>query len=202
MAADALACERSASADRGMRAVGGDEVDQRLRVLDVLHEVGPARVGLQLTVSGHLIEFPPRGVQRWNAGVPATRQVDGRLGRGAGRARLLRSASVTNSSISLPSCRVVPRTMAPAASSGVGAALRKGQRIEEGVDQADLAGGAKCRVEAVDRLGQHRVAEAIDRVGELGHDRRVDLGVVVLSGTKNGSIFGWMVRANSSNTRC
>ncbi|MNZ44331.1 hypothetical protein D3C78_619610 [compost metagenome] len=40
--------------------------------------------------------------------------------RSSGRpSRLLRSASVTNSSISLPSWRVVPRTMAPAASSAL-----------------------------------------------------------------------------------
>jgi hypothetical protein len=32
---------------------------------------------------------------------------------------LLRSATVTNSSISLPTSRVVPRTMAPTAASGV-----------------------------------------------------------------------------------
>ncbi|MCY1425117.1 hypothetical protein D9M71_408990 [compost metagenome] len=40
--------------------------------------------------------------------------------RSSGRpSRLLRSASVTNSSISLPAWRVTPRTMAPAASSGL-----------------------------------------------------------------------------------
>ncbi|MNE48240.1 hypothetical protein D3C80_1426900 [compost metagenome] len=41
-------------------------------------------------------------------------------GRSSGRpSRLLRSASVTNSSISLPSWRVTPRMIAPAASSAV-----------------------------------------------------------------------------------
>ncbi len=38
----------------------------------------------------------------------------------------------------------------------------------------------EVRVEAVDRLGQHRVAEAIDGVRELGHDRRVEIDVVHL----------------------
>ena len=37
---------------------------------------------------------------------------------------------------------------------------------------------AEVRVETVDRLGQHRVTEAIDHVRELGHDRRIDRGVV------------------------
>ncbi|MCY1218714.1 hypothetical protein D9M72_306630 [compost metagenome] len=41
--------------------------------------------------------------------------------RSSGRpTRLLRRASVTNSSISLPTVRVTPRTMAPAAASAVG----------------------------------------------------------------------------------
>ena len=79
--------------------------------------------------------------------------------------------------------------MAPVASSGVGAAGREGQRIEEGRDQAELLigiGGIRVAdhvevgIEAIDRLGQHRVAEAIDRVRELGHDRRVDVDVVDL----------------------
>ncbi|MCY1392009.1 hypothetical protein D3C87_878710 [compost metagenome] len=36
----------------------------------------------------------------------------------------------------------------------------------------------EVRVEAIDRLGQHRVAEAVNRVGELGDDRRVNGGVI------------------------
>ncbi len=38
--------------DRRVRAVGGDEVDQRLWVLEVLPEVGPVGVGRQLAVVG------------------------------------------------------------------------------------------------------------------------------------------------------
>ena len=77
--------------------------------------------------------------------------------------------------------------MAPAASAGVGAAGGERERVEEGRDQAHLVIGisriaddVEVRVEAVDRLGQHRVAEAIDRVRELGDDRRVDRGVVAV----------------------
>ena len=59
----------------------------------------------------------------------------------------------------------------------------------------------EVRVEAVHRLGQHRVAEAKDGVRELGHDRRIDRGVVAV-GARNASTFGCTLRANSSNTRC
>ena len=52
----------------------------------------------------------------------------------------------------------------------------EGERIEEALDEADLVIG-KGRVEAVDRLGQHRVTEAVDDVRELGDDRRIDVGV-------------------------
>ena len=48
--------------------------------------------------------------------------------------------------------------------------------IEEALDQADVIlseGG----IETVDGFGQHRVAEAIDDVGELGHDRGIDRDV-------------------------
>ena len=101
--------------------------------------------------------------------------------------RLLRSASVTNSSISLPTVRVTPRTMAPTACCRRRAAGGEGERVEEGGDQAQLLVGwpmlrvaddVEVGVEAIDRLGQHRMAEAIDRVRELRDDRRIDGRVV------------------------
>ena len=52
-------------------------------------------------------------------------------------------------------------------------------RIEEALDEADLVVG-EGRVEPVDGLGQHRVAEAVDHVGELGDDARIDVGVVAV----------------------
>ena len=87
--------------------------------------------------------------------------------------RLLRRALVTNSSISLPTWRVMPRMMLPAATLSAtvcdpGVEL---DRIEEPLDEADLVVG-EGRIEPVDRLGQHRVAEAIDDVRELGDDAR------------------------------
>ena len=89
----------------------------------------------------------------------------------------MRSALVTNSSISLPAWRVMPRMIEPAISS----ASRRGEleRVEEALDQPDAAvieGG----IEAVDRLGEHRVAEAIDDMRELGDDRRVERDVIAV----------------------
>ena len=98
------------------------------------------------------------------------------VARSSGRpSRLLRSALVTNSSISLPCWRVMPRMMAPAAISvgDRGTAPLNCDRIEEALDQADMVVG-EGRVEAVDRLGQHRMAEAVDHMRELGDDRRID----------------------------
>ena len=53
---------------------------------------------------------------------------------------------------------------------------------------------------AGDGLGQHRVAEAVDRVGELGQDRRVDARCS--RSRPNRLTIGCTLRANSSNTRC
>ena len=65
--------------DQRMRAVGGDEVDDRRFVLEMAGEVDPAVVGLEQDVLvGRLVEVAAGGVQRGHAGVTAARQVDGR----------------------------------------------------------------------------------------------------------------------------
>ena len=65
--------------DQRMRAVGGDEVDDRGFVLEMAGEVDPALVGLEQDVLvGRLVELAPGRVQRRHAGVAAARQVDGR----------------------------------------------------------------------------------------------------------------------------
>ena len=53
--------------------------------------------------------------------------------------------------------------------------IRRG--VEEPVEQFDVV-VRPVRIHARDRVGQHRVAEAVDGVGELGGDRRVDVGLV------------------------
>ena len=50
-------------------------------------------------------------------------------------------------------------------------------RVQEPVEQRDVVARA-VRVDARDVFVEHRVAEAVDRVGELGGDRRVDVGLV------------------------
>ena len=58
-----------------------------------------------------------------------------------------------------------------------GAAGIEQDRIEEGLDQANIIHRA-VRVHPGDVFVQHRVAEAVDDVGELGDNRGIDLGVV------------------------
>ena len=172
----------------------------------MLHEVDPADVRLELAVarsSAKNLARAPRSATECPASRPRAMLM---AGRSSGRpSRLLRTASVTNSSISLPTWRVTPRTMAPVASSGVGPLAANCKRVEEGRDQADLRIGHG--IESWDRdrstvSGQHRVAEAIDRVRELGDDRRHRSWCRNLVGARNSSTAGWTVRANSSNTRC
>jgi hypothetical protein len=69
---------------------------------------------------------------------------------------------------------------------GIGAARQEGERIEEGVDQAQLLIARRGRirvhhvtigVDAVDGLPQQRMAESVDGMCELGHDGRIDSDV-------------------------
>ena len=63
--------------DRGVAAVGGDEVGERLDVLDVQAEVAPAGVGLKGGVAGVGEELFTGSVQAGYAGVSAAGQVEG-----------------------------------------------------------------------------------------------------------------------------
>ena len=177
---------RGRGRDRGMRAVGGDEVDERFGVLQVLApKSSPARVRLELAVAGHRVELGARLVERRHAGVAAAREVDGRqverqadevvaqrLGdelvdlvadlRGSCRARWRRRASSARH-----------RRCAANASGFRNAAIRP-DLLAARSSPLRIADDVEARVEAVDRLGQHRVAEAIDDVRELGDDRRID----------------------------
>ena len=60
-----------------MPAVGGDEVDQRLGVLDALAEVAPALVGLEVAVVRRREQLAPEAVQRWHAGLAGPGEVQG-----------------------------------------------------------------------------------------------------------------------------
>ncbi|MCY1427419.1 hypothetical protein D9M71_432650 [compost metagenome] len=61
--------------DTDVGAVGGDEVDQRCWVLEVVGKVGPTDVRLELAVASHGVELAARLVQGGDAGVTATGDV-------------------------------------------------------------------------------------------------------------------------------
>ena len=177
----ALALEGRLRGDQLMRAVGGDEVDDRHRVLEVVGEVDPAVVGPQLrVVARHLVELAPRRVERRHAGVAAARQVDGReverqaeqvVAQRAGDELVDLVADLAGHATDDRAGRLRRRPRRAAVRNSVG--FRKPWI-------RPMWSAVKFGVEAVDRLGQHRVAEAVDDVGELGDDRRIDRRVVAL----------------------
>ena len=116
MAASRLPSSVVSAGDQRVRAVGGDEVDDRSLVLEVAGEVDPARIGPAVPRRGWLASKKSRRAA-FSDGTPASRpRARLMVARSSGRpSRLLRSALVTNSSISLPTCRVMPRMMLPAA---------------------------------------------------------------------------------------
>ncbi len=170
--------------DRGVRAVGGDEVDQRFGVLQVVREVDPAGVGGQAIVAGGLIEIGARRLQGRNAGVAAARQVDG--------GEVERQAQqVVAQRFGLELVDLVADLARGATHDGAGRLIRRQgavqverQRVEERLDQAEAGILLEGGVEPVDLIQQHRVAEAVDGMRELGHDRRIDVAVVHLGGGK------------------
>ena len=140
-------------------------------------EIDPALIGLeQRVLIGGLVELAARLVERGNPGVAAARQVDGReIKRQAEQVVAQRTGDELVDLVAL-----LPGHAADdGAGSDVGVDDRRAaivlelQRIEEALDQPDIV-SLIARVEAVDRLGQHRVAEPIDHMRELRHDRRVD----------------------------
>ena len=178
----ALAFDRGLGGDQRVRSVGGDEVDDRGFVLEVAREVDPARVGPQfLGVAAGLEEVAARGVQRRHAGIATAGQVDG--GQIERQAEQVVAQGAGDELVDLVADlpRHAADDVAGGDAVGDGVARRRVEldRIEEALDEADLVVG-EGRIEPVDRLGQHRVAEAIDDVRELGDDARVDVGVVAV----------------------
>src|SRR5262249_54509763 len=73
-----LALKGGLRGDSIVGTVCGDEVDERLRMLEVLHEVGPARVRLEVGVADVRVELGACAVQGRNPGVTTTRKVEHR----------------------------------------------------------------------------------------------------------------------------
>ncbi len=164
--------------DAAVGAVSRDEVDQRLGVLQVLHQVDPAGVRFELGVAGLPEDVAAHSVQRGDADIPATGDVD--------RRQVERQAKqVVAQRLGDELVDFVTGLASNPAHDGAGGILGGDatggirQRVEERRDQAQLLFGVgagrvlddvEVDVKAVDSLGQHRVAKAVHGVGELGHD--------------------------------
>ena len=174
-----------------MRAVGGDEVHHRNRVLEVGGELGPARIGRQERRAARGVELLARLVERRHAGVAAARDVDRRkVERQAEQAVAQR---VDDELVDLVAAldRHAAHDGGRALVVGEGAVIVEADRIEERLDQTEFISGNRLTVRAncIDRvtvlvdarhvLRQHGVAEAVHHVGELAEDGRIDIRDVV-----------------------
>ena len=72
----ALAFRCGLGGDQRMGAVGGDEVDDRQRMLDVLGEIDPARVRLDVGRAGHRVDLGACVVEARNAGIAAAGDIE------------------------------------------------------------------------------------------------------------------------------
>ena len=165
-----------------MRAVGRDEVDQRLGVLQVLPEVAPALIGSELAVVRLGEDLPALLVQRRNAHVAGTRDVEDRqverqtqqvVAQGL-RHELVQLVSglVDRAHDDRPSRPVGRQRPGRPAVEELG---RVQERCQEWQRVVALRTGHRVDVRAGDRVVEHRVPEAIGRRRELGRDGRVDV---------------------------
>ncbi|MCY1268022.1 hypothetical protein D9M68_98730 [compost metagenome] len=133
----AFFCQRGCGGDRAMGAIGRDEVDQRLGVLEVVHQVSPTDVRLQLAVAGRSVHITTRFIQRGDASVATTRQVQGRqierqaeqvVAQGFSDELVDLVAELAGHTTNDRTCRLVRGR----------AAAGERQRVEEGCDQTQL----------------------------------------------------------------
>ncbi|SLN48538.1 hypothetical protein LOS8367_02172 [Limimaricola soesokkakensis] len=176
----ALRLQRPGILDRGVGPVGGNEIDHRERVLDVLDEIVPARVGLQVRQAEIIGELRAGLVERRHAGLAAAGDVErGEIERQAEEVRLQRRDDELVDLVA----DVARHAAQQRALNGcdVRAAVEIFDRVQKGLDQGELIAAtddAEIVVEPVDRAVQHRVTEPVHGVGELGDDRAVDIGGV------------------------
>ena len=175
----ALSDDRRHTGDAGVCAVGRDEVDERLRVLEVQAEVDPVCVRLELRVAGRRVELTAKLVQRWDALAACAGHVDRRkverqtqqvVAQGLGHELVDLVADLVGHPHQDGARRLLGAERAGRAAIPV-----RGW-VQEPVQQWDVV-GRSVLVDAGDVLGQHRVAEAVDRVRELRLDGRVDVGL-------------------------
>ena len=172
----ALGREGRRARDARVGAVRRDKVDQRFRVLQVEPELEPVRVRRHRGVVGRVEELPARRVQRRDALAAATREVDRRQVERQTDERVPHGVHDELIQFVADLSRQAANEAADRLGGGLdaGACFVERDRVEERVPQPDVV-RRPVGIEACDHLGQHRVTEAIDRVGELGLDRRVDI---------------------------
>ena len=163
--------------DRLMRPVGRDEVDDGHRVFQVQREIEPARIGLDLAVARPGKELRPCLVQRRHAGFTAPGDVDRRkvkrqpdkvVAQRLGHEFVDLVAALTGH----------PAGQGTRCLIGIQTAVGEFDRVQEGRDQIDVI-GIIGRVIAIHAFVQHRMAKAIDRMGEFAKDGRVQHAVIV-----------------------
>ena len=169
-------------------------------MLEVRGVIGPARIGCERAVAGHLVlrrhvvEGAPRRVQAGKAGVAAAGNVEGRQIE-------WRPQQVIAHRVGDELVDFVARLAGQAADYGARGLVGRGtaggelERVEESPDQPELLVGGgrrgggignhlKIKRQAINGLRQHRVAEPENGVGEFGEDRRIDGDVVAVGRQK------------------
>ncbi len=180
--------------DGGVGAVGSDEVDQRSGVLDVLAEIDPVGVGLELAVVGGAVEVPAEDVQGRDPLGPAAGQVDGsEVHR---QAQELAAQGVRDELIKFRA-HLVRHAHDDAAGGFLGGqrtcwpAVGVGRRVQESTQERqvvlrtrhvvlvapDAVGSWAVLVAPRDGFGEHRMPKTVDRVGKLRVDGRIDVGL-------------------------
>ena len=165
--------------DGRVLAVGGHEVDHRLLVLEAEPVVHPVGVGLQRAVVRGPEQLLAQVVQRRDAGLAGPRHVQ--------RRQVQRQAEqVVAQRLGDELVELVADLVGHAHDDAAGrllgrerpgaAAVLVGGRVQERVEEREVV-GASVLVGARHRVGQHRVPEPVHGVGELGLDRRVDVGL-------------------------
>ncbi len=163
--------------DQLMLSVGGHKVEDRGGIFQVNSKVSPALVGFQLAVARQFEELRTGLIEGGHKGVAAAgdvkcaeiqRQTDQVIAQGTGQELIDFVAHLTGHPA---------HNRADSGMTFHRAVVIEGQWVKEGLNKPQVV---TCHIHAdtIDALGEHRVAEAVDHVGELGEDRRVDVGGV------------------------
>ena len=156
-----------------MRPIGGNKVDHRHRVFDRQPEVFPACIGLQIDNAEVVVKLRTGFIQRGNPGFTPPRHVQrGQIKRQAQQVALQRGHDELVDFIAN-----VPRQAADDIGVGFrqrGPAGHIHLRVQESGNQRCLGCFAvhkfKIIGQTVNRIGQHRMAKAVNGMGEFSHD--------------------------------